>query len=449
MLETVKNTIAENNMLTKNDKVLVALSGGCDSISLCLVLMELGYDIGVAHMNHSIRDTASRDETFVTDFATRYNINYHIKKVDVPSLAKKMKVSLETAGRRARYDFFEEVCKEYGYTKIAIAHNLNDNCETFIMNLSRGSGIKGLSGIPKVRGKIIRPLLEVSRAQLEDYVHIKEEEFVEDETNFMADCTRNKIRLEVVPALIKLNPNFMKNLSRTINILNEDSKFITKSAEKIVEIKKDSSIIDKESFILMEESLKRESLKIAYKNAAGTTKDFEKRHIDYIISIVKDKEHGKIIDLCFGVSCSMKYGKIVFEKKSHPSDYEYLLPICGEVEVKEANIKFKTSIIHKNEIDYSKNNCEYFDYDKISGKIKIRNRRNGDRITPFGFRFAKKVKDILIDNKVEASQRSLIPIFATDDIMWVYGVKRSDKYKVDKDSVNILKIQGEDIKYDK
>ena len=442
MLEIVRKTIAENNMLSKDDKILVALSGGCDSISLSLSLMELGYNIAVAHVNHCIRDTAERDENFVVDFATKYNIPFHITKINVPEMAKTLKISEESAGRKARYDFFEQICSEYGYNKIAVAHNLNDTCETFLMNLMRGTGIKGLCGIPKVRGKIVRPLIEVPRLVAEQFVKSRNEEYVEDETNMLTEYTRNKVRHNIIPEFLEINPKFMENLSRTAKILSEDSEFITKCAEDNVEKKKNFSMISKEKFILLEDALKREALMIAYTNAAGTNKDFEKKHIDYIIETVKNKEHGNIIDLCFGVSCHIKYGKIIFEKNSKTSDYEYNLNVNGEIIIDEADLKISARIIDKSGIDYNIPCCEYFDYDKIGTDIVVRNRKTGDRIVPFGTDYSKKVKEILINQKIEAKQRNILPLFVTDRIFWIYNVKRSNDYKVDDNTVNVLMIQG-------
>ena len=442
MLDIVKKTIAENNMLNINDRVLVALSGGCDSVCLSLALMELGYNIAVAHVNHSIRDCAERDENFVIDFATRYGVPFHITKINVPEMAKNLKISEETAGRKARYDFFEQVCEEYGYNKIAVAHNLNDTCETFLMNLMRGSGIKGLCGIPKVRGKIIRPLIDVPRYKAEIFVKSKEEEYVEDETNMLTEYTRNKIRHNVLPALMDINPKFMENLSKTAKILSEDSEFITKCAEDNVEKKKNSAVIAKDKFVLLEDALKREALMIAYTHVAGTNKDFEKKHIDYIIDTVKNKEHGSIIDLCFGVSCHVRYGNIVFEKNRKSGDYEYNIELNGEVVIEEAEIKIISKIIDKSEIDYKIPCCEYFDYDKIKSRIIIRNRKSGDRIVPFGSEYSKKVKEILIDNKIEVKKRDVLPLFEADKIFWIYNTKRSDDYRVDENTVNVLMIRG-------
>ncbi len=449
MLEIVKNTISQNNMLGANDKVLVALSGGCDSICLSLVLMELGYNIAVAHVNHSIRQTASRDENFVMEFASRYNIPYHITKINIPEIAKQTKTSEETAGRTARYEFFEKICDEYGYTKIAVAHNLNDVCETFLMNVLRGSGIKGLCSIPKVRGRVIRPLINVSRQMLEQYVHSKGEEYVEDETNMLTEYTRNKIRHNVMPRLYEINPSFMKNMLRTVEILTEYSEYITNNAQNVVEKKKGISVIDKSRFMLLEKSLKQEALMIAYENAAGTNKDFEKKHIDYIIETVKNKEHGNIIDLCFNVSCNLKYGKIYFEKRASFVDYEYILSVPGELIIPEANIKFLAKLITKSEIDYNKKNCEYFDYDKIRAPVKVRNRKTGDKMVPFGMSAYKKVKDILINHKITVDKRNTLPVFEADELFWIYGVKRSEKYKIDKSSTNILLIEGEKLQNDK
>ena len=234
MLNKVKKTIADNNMFSAGDKVLVALSGGCDSVCLCLVLKELNIDFAVAHLNHSIRTEADSDEEFCREFAKQLNVDFYTEKKDIPKIAKEEGVSQEVAGRNARYDFFNKLCKEKNFSKIAVAHNLNDNAETVILNLLRGSGLKGLCGIPKTRDKIIRPLIDVSRSEIEEFVKNKGQEFVTDKTNFSNDYTRNKIRNNVIDKLIEINPNALSNISKTTEILSKDDLFFDEASEKYV-----------------------------------------------------------------------------------------------------------------------------------------------------------------------------------------------------------------------
>lgn len=441
MLDKVKKTIADNNMLSADDKVLVALSGGCDSVCLCLVLKFLKVDFAVAHVNHMIRANALRDENFCKDFAKKIGADFYLKTVDIPSIAKKQGISEELAGRNARYEFFDELCKENGFTKIAVAHNLNDNAETVLMNLIRGSGLKGLTGIPKTRNNIIRPLIDVSRQEIEEFAANYGESYVTDETNFSEDYTRNKIRNSVIPELMEISNAALSNISRTTEILTRDDAFLESQAKKYVFFENEFSYIEKEDFEKLDCALKARALLLAYSYAAGTSKDFEKKHIDYITENFSVKANGIIIELCFDVVCRAEYGKIIFEKKKDDSFYSYTLPLNGEIYVKEAGINFVSKIILKEEIHLYEN-AEFFDMENPTD-IVIRSRKKGDTIIPFGKNSEVKVKDILIKDKVPHNIRKKLPVIECGDVLWLYGVRRSNLYKICEKTNKVLMIKGE------
>ncbi len=443
MLNKVKKTMSDNNMISEYDKVLVALSGGCDSVCLCLVLKELNIDFATAHLNHSIRSEADSDEEFCRAFSKKIGVDFYSEKVDIPEIAKKSGVSEEVAGRNARYDFFNRLCFDKGFTKIAVAHNLNDNAETVLLNLLRGSGLKGLCGIPKTRGNIIRPLTDVSRDEIEKFVKNKNQDFVTDKTNFSDDYTRNKIRNNVINKLVEINSSALLNISKTTDILTADDLHFDTLAEKYVYFDGESAYIKVSEFEKLDNSVKARVLSKAYAYASKIGKDFEKKHIEYIIENY-NKVNGEIIHLCFGVVCRAEYGKIIFEKKTDVQNYCYTLPVCGEVFVKEAGIKFTSKIILKNEVKKYKN-AEFFDIKLKDSEIKIRSRKDGDRIIPFGHKNPVKVKDVLIKNKVPVRERNTIPVIETDEIVWLYGIKRADLFKISENSNEVLMIKGEKV----
>jgi len=243
MLSKVKKTIEENSMLCSSDNVLVALSGGCDSVCLCLVLKQLGVKFSVAHVNHMIRTEADSDEEFCKNLADSLAVDFYSEKVNIPKISEESGISEEVAGRNARYSFFERLCKEKDFTKIAVAHNLNDNAETVLLNLIRGSGLKGLCGIPKTRGKIIRPLIEISRAEIEVFVENCGQKYVTDKTNFSDDYTRNKIRNNVIGKLLEINPSALNNISKTSDILTSDEEYFEKQAVELVYFDKECAYI--------------------------------------------------------------------------------------------------------------------------------------------------------------------------------------------------------------
>jgi len=444
LLEKVRKTIEVNNLLQKDDKILVALSGGCDSVCLCLALKKLGFNVSAAHLNHSIREEADSDEAFVKDFAQRHSLKIFIKKADIPKIAIDEKISLESAGRKERYKFFEEICAEYGCTKIAVAHNKNDNAETFLMNLMRGSGLKGLCSIPIKRGKVIRPLIEITRGEIEEFVLENGETFVTDKTNFSNDYTRNKIRNVLIPQFLEISDNFIDSVYKTTSLLKDDYDYISTNAGGLVKFE------DSKAFILKEELLKYPSSVVslalikAYEFVAGTSKDFEKKHIDYISEKIKTETHGNIIDLCFGVRCCLRYGKVVFEKRAENREYEYTLKSGETCFVKEAGIKFSFKEVDSSGKFEFAENRQYFAFD--GGEIKVRSRHKGDKIIPFGSDKETKLKKILIDQKIDVTKRDSLPIIEYNgDIIWVYECCRSALYKLKDTHVKIFEIQGEKI----
>ncbi len=442
MLNKVKQTINEYYLLEKNDKVLVALSGGCDSVCLCLVLKELGYNVGVAHVNHNLRDEAKSDENFVRAFAEKHSFRCHIKSVNVKELAEKEKISLESAGRNARYSFFEELCREFSYNKIAVAHNKNDNCETFLLNLIRGSGLKGLAGIPVKREKIVRPLINVERAEIESFVTENGEGWVTDKTNFENDYTRNKIRNIIIPQLLELNESFIDGVSNTIKVADESLNFIDCKAMELIKFKDGEARIEVCGFRESSPAVSSRALMLAYEYAAGTSKDFERKHIEAIYEAFEEKTHGKVIDLCFDTECVFEYGNIIFRKKKIIEKYEYKLPTGGKIYIKEAGITLTTEIITG---DFKKEkNCQYFDLDFIKEDITVRCRKDGDRVIPFKMKSPKKLKEIMINKKISPNIRNCLPVLEYDgQIIMVYNVIRSDLFKVTEKTEKILKIKGE------
>ncbi len=439
LLERVKNTIKLNNLINDDDRVLVALSGGCDSVCLCLVLKALGIDFAAAHLNHSIREEADFDEQFVKEFARRHNFEIYVKKVNIPLIAQNDKVSLETAGRNERYKFFREISDKFGYTKVAVAHNKNDVAETFFMNLMRGSGLKGLCSIPVSRDNIIRPLIDIERYQIEEFVKTAEESYVTDKSNFSNDYTRNKIRNIIVPEFLKINSNFIDSVSKTTKLLKDDNDFIESVCKNLIVYQDTKAYIDKCELLKYPSSVISRALIKAYEYVAGTSKDFEKKHIDYICEKIKLNENGNIIDLHFDTRCSLRYGKVIFEPKMISCEYEYTL-CCGDsVYIPEFDMVFTMTIADK--IEFS-DNCEYFVLP--NPKVKIRSRKDGDALIPFGMNSQKKLKKVMIDKKIDVTLRDKIPVFEyNDDIIWVYGVCRSDLYKVDDNCKVVYKIQGE------
>lgn len=306
MKDKVIETIKKYNLIESGDKIVLGVSGGPDSISMLNILNEikneLQFEIYVAHINHMIREEAIEDEKYVQDYCDKNNIECYIKRIDVQEIANTKKIGTEEAGRKVRYDFFEEVMQKVGANKIGIAHNKNDKIETIIMNLLRGSGLSGLKGIEPVRdNKYIRPLIECERQEIEQYCEENNLEPRIDKTNFENEYTRNKIRNIVIPYVQKeFNPNIIKTLDRLAQVATEESDFVElqtqKSYEKIlVERTKKQITLKLKEFNQQEKVIKNRIILLAVKELMGSTQGIEKIHIEDIIKLCNNNVGNKFL----------------------------------------------------------------------------------------------------------------------------------------------------------
>ena len=459
MINKVLKTIENNKMFEKGDKVIVAVSGGPDSICLLNVLhgisKELGIDISVAHLNHCLRGKdADMDEEYVKEFCSKLNIDFYSKKVDVKALSKNLGLSCEMAGRKARYEFFEDLRQQINASKIAIAHNANDQAETILMRIMRGTGLTGLMGIRPVRDNVyVRPIIKVTRDEVEKYCSDNKLDPKIDKTNFEIIYGRNKVRLELIPYIKeKFNTDIVMTLNRLSDTLSVDNEYLESiSAEKYKLYCKENGkevTINKEAFSEPEAILTRIiRLSISYIN--GSTYNFEKKHILDVIDIQKHHSTGTVATLPAEIEAYNNYGDInlYFNQEASSKDkIEYELELDKINVVANGKIKVTFRILNCNEVINFKTNkfVKYFDYDKIRNKITLRYRRDGDRFNPIGMSGTKKIKDIFIDMKVEKGLRDKTPLICFDsEIAWITGYMVSDKYKVKAGTKKILEIKYE------
>ena len=307
MKEKVKEIIKKYNLINTGDKIVLGVSGGPDSIAMLDILRqlksEMEFEIYVVHINHSIRgEDADEDEEYVKNYCRKYEIECFTKKIDVPTIARTEKIGTEEAGRKVRYEYFEEILKETGSNKIAIAHNKNDNVETIIMHLLRGSGISGLKGIEPIReNKFIKPLIECDRQEIEKYCEENNLQPRIDKTNFENECTRNKIRNIVIPYIKKeFNPNIIETMTRLSDVISSENDFIENIAKenynKILVIEgKDKIELKLKEFNLLDEVLKNRIILIATKKLFGSTQGIEKVNIVDIIKLCNNNIGNKFL----------------------------------------------------------------------------------------------------------------------------------------------------------
>lgn len=457
--EQVLKTIRSYQMITPDDKILVAVSGGTDSTSLLHLLAslrdELKITIEVAHLNHLIRGKdAEEDARYVTRLAKSLSLPVTIKSFDVPGLSKSQKLSLEDAGRKVRYEFFERTAEEISATKIALGHTADDNLETFLMRLLRGSGIRGLSGIPPVRGQIIRPLIKSWRRDLEEYCAKHKLIPRIDYTNYESRYLRNRIRLKLIPQLRVFNPNLKENLLNTIELLTIDNLYFKDRAEKVLkeltaEETEDGLRLDLPKLLRLESGINSHVIRAAIERLKGDLADISYQHVEAILSHLTDSEGWQIHlpDNIYVIGTKDTLTITGTKPQTEKEKFNYSLKVPGEIEIPEIGVKIKATCTEKM-LDFkaeTQNPFEAFlDLDKTGDTLTIRSRQEGDKFSPFGLKGTKKLHDIFIDEKVPISKRDKIPlILAQSKIAWVVGFRIDDEFKVTEKTRQVLKLRAE------
>lgn len=324
MIDKVRNTIEKFNLINDNEKIVVGVSGGPDSISLLNILYELKYDIYVCHINHGLRENANIDEEYVSNFCKERNIPFYVKHINLSDKNSLNGMSTEEAGRIARYDFFNEVAKKVGATKIATAHNSNDNVETVLLNMFRGSGVSGLKGILPMAHNIIRPLIECTRVEIEEYCKLQNLNPRHDESNDSNLYTRNKIRLELIPYLEKnINLNVVSTISRLSSIVQEEESYINDIVQNAFdnvyipntdEEKQELIIFNLKKFNDLNIFIRKKLILKAIFMTLGNAKDIEKVHIDDITKMCENNIGGKFLTPNKNIKISINKNKVFFEK---------------------------------------------------------------------------------------------------------------------------------------
>ena len=321
--EEVLNTIKKYNMINEGDKIVIGVSGGPDSITLLNILNKfkekLNIKIYVAHINHMIRAEADEETEYVKEFCNRLDVEFFCKKIDAQEEAQKLKIGTEEAGRNIRYAFFEEVAKKVEANKIATAHNSNDNAETVLMNIMRGTSISGLAGIEKIRdGKYIRPLIRCSRKKIEEYCKQNNLQPKFDKSNLENIYTRNKIRNLLIPYIQKeFNPNIIDTINRLSDIAISEEQFINKIVENeykklLINVNINEIILDMKKFNMLDYVIKAKLILYTIKKVSGISSGVEKIHIDDIIKLCNNNIGNKFLIPKKGIKVYVKKGKIFF-----------------------------------------------------------------------------------------------------------------------------------------
>ena len=426
MNNKVLKTVKKYNMLSKGDRVLIGVSGGADSIALLEFFVSVkekyDLDICVAHIEHGIRGEDSvNDAEFVENYCKKLGVNFYLKTIDAPNLAKKAKMGVEEYSRMARYDFFNTIECD----KIATAHNLTDNIETLLFRLARGTGLKGACSIPAVRGKIIRPFIEVSSGEIRKWCNDNNIPYRVDCTNSDSAYSRNLIRLEILPLFEKLNANYQDNIENFISDVNEDYAFIDDYVKSIYPKIVKNNEIDLQKLNELDLSIKKRIL-IMFFDENGYS--LNRIHLQSVIDITLKSGKSQIKENVFAISAKGKIRLAKFNDLNKKD--EFVTKILNIDEFKDKNIDF------------------YCDWDKIVGNIIVRAKQAGDRIKPAGRNVSKTLKKLLNESAYPIEKRDK-KIVVCDDfgIVGVIGLCADERVKVDCNTAKILtiKLPSEDL----
>lgn len=431
--------IKEKALFSKDDRILLTVSGGVDSMAMLSLFATSGYDIGVAHCNFGLRGVESdEDEVLVEQYAMKFGVPFYNKRFDTQGEMDRTGESVQIAARRLRYAWFDALCNEHDYNVIAIAHHADDSIETFFINLFRGTGLRGLTGISNLRGRIVRPLLFSSRKEILEYAHTNKIDFREDSSNRSTKYLRNKIRLGLIPRIREINPKFTELMSSNIQRLTDAQLFISAGVEQMrKEVVKevdgittiDPSLISGEfpvNFVIYEilctygfKGDVVDGLCRALMHDNSGKRFYAKEHVAYI-------DRGKILisEITGDDSCQVN-----IERHTHKI-------YCGNsvVFIEHLDIDEIGSLSQPE-------NVALIDASKVTFPLTVRRWNEGDSFIPLGMQGHKKVSDMLIDCKVSmAEKQRQFVVCNGDEIVWLMGRRSDDRYKITAETESVIRL---------
>jgi len=476
MLNKMKRTIDKFKMIAPGEKVLVGVSGGPDSVALLHGLWSLREEfhlkLHVFHLNHMMRGKeAEEDALFVEELARRHGLPVTVERVDVPRLIRGRKAgSAQEVAREVRYQRFYRAAEEVGAQRIALGHNLNDQAETVLMRLLRGAGTDGLAGIPPVReGKIIRPLLEITRREIEEYLARQGLPARLDRSNWKTRYLRNRIRMRLIPLLEKnYNPRVVELLSRLADQAREEAGFMEAAAReayrRLAREEATDEATEGATVFLPLASLRREPLALqrrvvraALSRAKGDTRRVDFRHVEQVLEMAGAGRVEAALDLPGGLRARRTYTDLIIEQEpvtgrgqgepAAPGEV-YTLQIPGFTPLPAWDLTMQAELLPRHQVEgipgqEPRSPVAHLDYDRITLPLQVRARRPGDRFRPLGLAGSKKIKDFFIDLKVSRRERDRIPLVVSgEDIVWVVGWRIDDRFKVGPRTSRVLVLRA-------
>lgn len=425
MINKVKLAINKHSMLCDDDKVVVALSGGADSVALLLSLIELGYSVSCVHVNHNLRgDESDRDEAFCVDLCSCLGVDLAVERVDVKAYCEANKLSLEEGARNLRYEAIE---KHLNGARLATAHNLNDCFETTLFNLVRGTSLSGLMGIPPVRDNIIRPLILCTRDEIEAYLTAQGQSFVTDSTNLVPDCSRNMLRLEVIPKLMEINPGLYRSYSAFLQTAGESKAYLDEHIESEFNKNLEGNVLYLSN--IPEGALRSGVLSLYLKNQEIMPT------YDRISLILKNLEFGERINIQKGVYVDYFSGRITITRESEPNDPAPIYTDLRENLVfgtKRINI---TNISHQDISSLNKSDLKWcMDLNKVHGKVTVRSYIGNEKIKLLGRDITQTVKKLFASYAPSGERKNLVVIADDEGAIFAEGFGIADRVKCDSET---------------
>jgi tRNA(Ile)-lysidine synthase len=453
LLSNIRKTIEEYRMIATGTGVVVGVSGGPDSTALLHVLNllkgDLRFSITAAHLDHGLRPESGLDAQFVAEMAKRLGIEFELKSVDVRNLAKRLNISIEEAGRRARYDFLDEVRKNLGADILATGHHRDDEVETFFLRIFRGSSIKGLRGIPPVRGRIIRPLINCGRSEIIDFLEKEGIAYRIDETNFSTDTDRNFIRNQVMPLIRRRFPNFGMPLKRTMELIKLEDDFLEEETLKIYS----AAVYDQAESLAVNISALRGVPGVliarvflrALQEFFGVEIRWRQAHVESISWLVRSNNPSSVLDFPEGIRLVKEYDRVLISRhKEIESSQPEITPISGpgKISMSKSGGTIELNVLPREQdlqIEINSPGKVFFDADLISFPLILRSPRPGDRFRPWGPGGTRKLKKVLIDLKIPRLKRQQIQLLLKDDeILWIPGIRRGSAAPITENTKSVL-----------
>lgn len=462
LLTKLNAVIKEKGLLKKGEKVLVGVSGGVDSLALLDALHRLsqkeGWQVFAAHLDHQFRGKESEEDAhYVQEFCAVRGIRCRAEARNVPQWIEENQANPQEAARQIRFSFFHDVADHWSIPKLALAHHANDQAETILMRVLRGTGIEGIAGIPVSRQDgsltIIRPFLSFAKKELEEYCRFSGITPRTDSSNFKKSYHRNFLRLEVIPWLEKeVNPSVQEALNQLGMIAREENDYLEQISgemlERIMKSKQENKIVIKgKLFLTFHLALQRRMIKLIFSYLVKEQGNFGFVHIDSILEWMRQGRNASRLELPQGIDVRKEYDEITFLTRQTQEEtvdtYCYNMEIPGSTYIKEINAWINAKVIaEKDLIQPDSKHIAVFDLAQIQGELTIRTRKPGDRIIPLGMEGSKKVKDILIDHKIPRRLREEVPIIAdSEGILWLPGIKRSNRALVSPDTQQQLILE--------